>query len=165
MAMGDGHLIMTNAFKCLDLSEPLIPSVLHIEDDDGDAVMVAKSLEAAGCRARIDRVVDGLQALSRFDAIAYGHYPRPDLVLLDLKLPSASGFDVLRRARSYDALSELPIVMFTSSEDEEDKNLCIGYGCTEFAVKPMDYVKYLAVLKGICERYVAPLTDVQPIPA
>ena len=147
---------MPDSFE-FDAFTPPVPLVIHIEDDEGDARMVARSLTRARCRARIVRVVDGREAFTMIDSVANGSFERPDLVLLDLKLPYASGIEVLQRARSYEQLSGLPIVVLTSSDVELDHRLCTEFGCTEYAVKPIDYFDFMVSLKEIFERYILPL--------
>ena len=151
--------IMADGVDIVDFSAPPLPLILHIEDDEGDAKMVARSLARAKCRARIARVVDGREALVKVESIANGSDPLPDLVLLDLKLPYASGIEVLQKIRSFAALSKLPIVVLTSSDVEDDRRMCMEYGCTEYAVKPIDYFAFLATLKDLCERYILPLEN------
>jgi len=127
--------------------------VFHVEDDDGDARMVARGFAKAGCDALIDRAVDGRDALQRLEQFATGEAPLPRLMLLDLKLPYVPGIEVLRFARSQERLKDLPIVILTSSDGEEDRRATRECGCSEYAVKPFDYDAFLDVIRGLSERY------------
>ena len=118
--------------------------------------MVARGFAKAGCDVTIDRAVDGREALRRIEEIANGQAQLPQLILLDLKLPYASGIEVLKHARSHENLKDLPIVILTSSDGEEDRRLTQENGCTEYAVKPFDYDTFLDVIRGLCERYLQP---------
>jgi two-component system response regulator len=62
--------------------------------------------------------------------------PAPDLVLLDLRLPTVDGLNVLRRMRTDQGLSAIPVVVLTGSEDEEDLRECMALGAEGYLVKP-----------------------------
>jgi CheY-like chemotaxis protein len=66
-------------------------------------------------------------------------FPFPDLILLDLKMPAKSGFDVLEWLRTEECLRQVPVVVFTSSVQEEDRARAFELGAKEFLVKPVSY--------------------------
>lgn len=134
-----------------DLGQPL---VVHVEDDDSDAKMVDRSMRRSGRSARIVRAVDGRQGLRLIDAMACGELEAPALILLDLKLPFASGIEVLERARSLPTLSAIPIVILTSSDVDQDRRRCAELGCTDYVVKPIDYYEFQAALNRLWDRYI-----------
>jgi DNA-binding response OmpR family regulator len=133
--------------------DPRLPLVLHIEDDEGDAHLVVRSLAHSSCDVRIARAVDGREALSIVNAVAEGEYERPHLILLDLKLPFVSGAEILRIARSKSVFSDVPIVVLTSSDAEDDVAACADAGCSEYVVKPIDYLEFKSVIADLCDRY------------
>src|SRR5689334_1986999 len=98
--------------------------VLHVEDDANDVFFVQRAFEKAEVGVRLHRVEDGQQALDYLGGIgAYrdrASFPMPDLVLLDLKLPLLSGFEVLEWARAREQFRELPICILSSSDQAED---------------------------------------------
>lgn len=133
--------------------------MLHVEDDEGDAHLVVRCLSQWPTPVRIQRASDGREALNTFEAIVNEEQECPDLVLLDLKLPYYHGVEVLRWARAQQSLKGVPIVMLTSSDMPSDVEACREAGCTEYVVKPMDYLDLKAELEGIRQRHIetAPL--------
>src|ERR1700722_13139872 len=104
------------------------PLILHVEDEDGDARTVARTISKMTCAFRLIRAIDGKEALRLLSEIERGDHEAPDLILLDLKLPYASGMEVLRSARATRSLAETPIVILTSSDVEEDRRQCAKLG-------------------------------------
>ena len=99
-------------------------NILQVEDSRADAVLVKKILDRSKLKTNISVVSDGEKALDylfhRGDYEDRDKYPRPDLVLLDLRLPKLDGTGVLKRIREQEHLKDLPVVIFTSSERDED---------------------------------------------
>ncbi len=129
------------------------PLVLHIEDDDGDAHLVVRCLSHWPSPVRILRAADGKEALNILGEIADGAHERPHLVLLDLKLPFYTGIEVLRWARDREPLCDMPVVVLTSSDMESDVEQCHEAGCTEYLVKPMDYLALKKTLDDLRHRH------------
>lgn len=129
------------------------PLVLHIEDDDGDAHLVVRSLCRGPIPVRIQRAIDGREAISILEDVCKGDADCPDLILLDLKLPFRSGVEVLQWARDQERFHATPIVMLTSSDLESDIEACRSAGCSEYLVKPMDYRELRSTLDQVCHRY------------
>lgn len=133
----------------------MAPLVLHVEDDDGDAHLVVRCVGHWPIPVRLQRAIDGREAMDLLQAVADGNQECPNLVLLDLKLPCYHGVEVLRRIREEEAFRALPVVMLTSSEMPSDVEACRKAGCTDYLVKPMDYLDLKAELEKICVRYLA----------
>lgn len=129
------------------------PVVLHVEDDESDARMVVRGFASARCQVDIVHAIDGRIATEMIDEIALGNRQIPDLILLDLKLPFASGFELLTRARAVVALADVPIVILTSSNLEDDRVRGHALGCTDYLVKPFDYHEFKSLVRDIAERY------------
>jgi CheY-like chemotaxis protein len=120
------------------MSEKLL--ILHAEDDPNDVLLVGLGFRKAAIPAVLRIVNDGEQVIQYLagegpfaDRTAN---PLPALLLLDLKLPRRSGFEVLSWVRSHDDLRRLPIVMLTSSAQAEDINRCYEMGANSYVVKP-----------------------------
>src|ERR1700676_4496487 len=86
--------------------------VLLVEDNPGDVRAVRETLKEALADARLSGVEDGIEAL-RFlrRTHNYSTAPRPDLLLLDLRLPKKSGFDVLQEIKADSVLASIPVVI------------------------------------------------------
>ena len=138
------------------------PLVLHIEDDDGDAHLVVRSLSQGSIPVRISRASDGKEALDFLAAIESRESEAPGLILLDLKLPFLSGKEILIHIRSRENIRELPVVIFTSSDAAEDIVACEDGGCNEYVVKPIEYSEFRSTVDSICKRYFGSTVDAEP---
>lgn len=112
------------------LLNPSKVRILIVEDDDGTALLIEKSLHSAGCQT--------LRASNRLEiANALAAKPFPHLVLLDVLLPDANGFDVLNRIRQHPALTNLPVLMLTSLGERKHINRGLALGATGYITKPV----------------------------
>ena len=73
----------------------------------------------------------------------------PQVVLLDLKLPKVNGLEVLRRLRANDRTRRLPVVVFTSSSEEEDMLSSYSLGANSYVRKPVDFEQFLEATKQL----------------
>ena len=110
-------------------------AVLYVEDEENDVLLLRMCFQQAGITNPFKVVVNGKEAI---DYLA-GHgqyadrheYPFPCLVLLDIKLPLKSGFDVLhwmRQGQQSPAVKKLPFVMLTSSNSPDGRGTCLRFG-------------------------------------
>jgi two-component system response regulator len=116
--------------------------VLLVEDDPDHAELVSRALAEDGERVSLVHLANGdsaLQYLERVGAWADpDSSPRPDLILLDLRLPGLGGGEVLSRIRSVPSLCEIPVVILSTSRTREELAVAAGGGADACAVKPMD---------------------------
>ena len=130
------------------MSQPL--NILLIEDNPGDADLVAETLEQSRLRLDIAVAVDGAQALSRLlREPPYEDTARPDLILLDLNLPKVGGREVLALIKTEPELKEIPVVVLTSSDAEHDivKSYQLGANC--YVTKPVGLVAFQSIVQAI----------------
>lgn len=117
--------------------------ILLVEDNPQDEMLTLRSLRKFNLANSIDIVRDGQQALDYlFRQGEYADRPGPDLpafVLLDLGLPRLGGLDVLKRIRADERTRTLPVVVFTSSSEEEDRIASAMGGANSFIHKPVDF--------------------------
>jgi CheY-like chemotaxis protein len=130
-------------------------NVLLVEDDESAAALFRMVVERAGVDVRLQVARNGQEAL---DYLAgQGRYgdriqcPVPDLLVLDLVLPGVSGFDVLDWRRQHDALRALPVVVFTGSLREADREKALAKGAAEFVTKPADFQSFKMAIRRILE--------------
>ena len=83
-------------------------------------------------------------------------HPMPDLVLLDLKLPRKSGFEVLEWIRANPPTHILPVVMLSSSSHERDITQARDMGANDFFTKPVSIRELRFVMKEICHKWLSP---------
>jgi len=133
------------------MSEKLL--ILHAEDDPNDVMLVGLAFRKAAIPATLRVVNDGeqlIQYLSGEGPFADRKaHALPALLLLDLKLPRRSGFEVLSWVRGHEDLRRLPIVMLTSSAQPEDINRCYEMGANSYVVKPAVLEDLVAMAKTI----------------
>ena len=109
--------------------------VFLVEDNLAFAAMIRKTLTETE-DVQVEAVHDGRAAIERLrKAAAEGEGSIADLVLLDLELPYASGFDVLSAIRAMDSLRGLPVVILTHRDDEEDIQRAYALGANNYVVK------------------------------
>jgi putative two-component system response regulator len=126
----------------LGVDLPRLPKIMVVDDDELNTAVVTECLHLGG----YDEVTctnDPIQALS----IAIRE--RPDAVLLDLHMPRLSGFDVLRQLRADPSTARTPVVILTSSTDEQEKLQALQLGATDFLPKPFHSGELLARLRNI----------------
>ena len=122
-------------------AKPLL--ILHVEDDDNDALLFQKACERAGLPAQVHRVenADDAKAYLTGEA-AYAdrsQYPFPHIVVLDLKMPRVDGFELLKWMRQTEPFAALPVLIFTASMSREDKSRAIAEGANSYFVKPSSF--------------------------
>ena len=135
-----------------DLSgEPL--HILLVEDNEAHAELVIRGLRDQQVANRIHHVTDGEQALDYlFHRGAFAdirEHPRPNLVLLDLRLPKVDGLEVLRTIKTSPALLRLPVVILTSSDAESDIAKSYDYHANSYVVKPLDFKTFTSLMKDL----------------
>lgn len=124
------RIVLDNTRPARKLLDPAKVRVLVVEDDDGTALVIEKALHAFGCRT--------LRARNRQEiADALAAKPFPHLVLLDVMLPDANGFDVLNRIRQHPALENLPVMMLTSLGERKDVATGLRLGANGYITKPV----------------------------
>jgi len=124
--------------------------ILLIEDDRDHTELVRRAIEELGRDVRLLALADGEAALDylfrRGEWADPERSPRPDLVLLDLRLPRLDGFSVLREVKSAPALRHLPVVVLTSSSSDRDVERAYAEHANSYLVKPHDYDRLLTLL-------------------
>lgn len=88
---------------------------------------------------------DGEQALQFFRELDKSQIRCPDILLLDLNIPKADGFQVLTRLRASASCKEMPIIIMTSSSAKADINKSASYNVSEYFSKPSTYAAFLAI--------------------
>lgn len=129
------------------------PIILLVEDNPDDEALTVRALKKANVRNQIVVARDGVEALDYLlgTAVHAGRDARvtPQVVLLDIKLPKIDGLEVLRRVRA-DARTELlPVVILTSSSEEQD--IIEGYrlGANSYVRKPVDFGHFAEAVRHL----------------
>ena len=123
--------------------------ILLVEDNPDDIELTVSVIKDHGVAAEIDVVEDGVEAL------AYMAQRVPDLMLVDLKLPRMNGLDLLRRIRADERTKHVPVVILTSSIEEEDVASSYASGANSYVRKPVDYDEFVQVARKLGEYWLA----------
>jgi len=116
------------------------PTVLIVEDDRDEVDVALRALDRAGVEASVSVARDGFDALEQLGLESASAVPeRPQVVFLDLKMPRVDGFEVLRRIRNHPRISDVPVVMISSSDRKEDIERSYALGANSFLVKRFDH--------------------------
>jgi chemotaxis family two-component system response regulator Rcp1 len=124
--------------------------ILLVEDNPGDVDLTREALENSKVYNILHVVGNGEAAMTFLRRQGeYANAPRPDLVLLDLNLPRKDGREVLAEIKSDEDLKRIPVVILTSSGDEEDilKSYNLHANC--YITKPIDINQFIKVVKSI----------------
>jgi CheY-like chemotaxis protein len=118
-------------------------SVLLVEDDLNDIFLVKRAFKMACIQNPLQVATDGEEAINylRGDGKYADReaYPLPKLIVMDIKMPRRTGFEVLEWVKSDGLLRRIPIVIVSSSEDPEDINRAYELGANAYMIKPVDY--------------------------
>ena len=126
--------------------------ILLVEDSTRDAELILDALEENQLSNEIVHVRDGAEALDylyRRGPFATRPEGHPALMLLDLKLPKVDGLDVLRQIKGDAALKMIPVVMMTSSREEQDLLASYQLGVNAYVVKPMKFQDFVEAVKQV----------------
>jgi CheY-like chemotaxis protein len=131
-------------------SKPLL--ILHVEDDENDAILFQKACERAGVPARTHRVdaADEAKAYLTGQGIYADRvrFPLPHIVVLDLKMPRMDGFEFLKWLRQHQAFAALPTLVFTASISREDKSRAMAEGASSYFIKPASFDALVKMVEG-----------------
>jgi two-component system response regulator len=127
--------------------------ILLVEDNPDHRELTLMTLAENKVRNEVVVAADGLEALDYlFASGAYaGRDPRaaPALILLDLKLPKINGIEVLRRVREDERTRYVPVVILTSSSEEEDVVASLESGANSYVRKPVDFARFVERLQQL----------------
>ena len=126
--------------------------ILLAEDNPNDVELTLAALEELHLANRVHIVNDGQEALDYL--YCRGRYESRDpinplVLLLDLKMPKVDGLEVLRVIKADARLRTMPVVMLTSSREEQDLATSYGFGTNAYVVKPVDFQQFLKALKQV----------------
>jgi hypothetical protein len=124
------------------MSQKLVTFLL-VEDDDTHAHLVTRGLEKARVSNEVFRVADGVDALAFLRQEGeHADKPRPDVVLLDLKLPKMNGHELLSEIKEDPDLKLIPVVVMTTSNAETDRERAYEHRANSYVVKPVSFDKF-----------------------
>lgn len=125
------------------------PHVLLVDNDPLDAELTRDILEGPELGTRVTLMHGGEEALAFFAQAETA----PDLVLLDVNMPRVNGFEVLARLKVCAHWAGVPVVLFSTSDDERDRRRGLAGGAAEYLVKPMRLEALERLLRALMARW------------
>jgi two-component system, response regulator len=128
-------------------------AILLVEDNPDDEALTLRAFRKNNIRNEVVVARDGAEALDYL--FGRGRYAgrdiadKPQVVLLDLKLPKVDGIEVLRQLRADPRTRTLPVVVLTSSKEERDLSECYRLGCNSYVRKPVDFDQFLEAARQL----------------
>jgi CheY-like chemotaxis protein len=124
--------------------------ILLVEDNPGDVELAREALGGASARKNLAVAEDGEEGLLLLRRKGrYQNAPQPDLILLDLNLPTIDGREVLAEIKSDPDLRRIPVIILTSSQDENDILQTYDLHANAYVVKPLDLDKFMEVMRAV----------------
>jgi CheY-like chemotaxis protein len=125
--------------------------LLLVEDDDGHAMLITEALRQASDNLTLQRVTCGDDALHYLRGEApFQARHRPNLVLLDMKLPGKSGLDVLSVVKQDPSLRGIPVAILTTSNALKDRQRAYQSHANAYLVKPTDFDGFRGLARAVC---------------
>jgi chemotaxis family two-component system response regulator Rcp1 len=130
--------------------------ILLVEDNPGDVELTRQALDRARVANRLHVVNDGADAVDfLFRRGQYIDVPRPDIILLDLNLPKKDGRQVLSEIKADSDLAQIPVVVLTTSQAEEDIHRAYQLHANCYITKPVDFNQFLRIIATIEEFWLS----------
>jgi two-component system, response regulator len=120
--------------------------ILLIEDNNSDAELTIRALKKANIANKLIHLKDGVEALDfifargAYTKYAYENYPK--LILLDIKMPKVDGIEVLKQLKANEKTKQIPVVVMTSSKEEQDIVNSYKLGVNSYVVKPVEFENF-----------------------
>ena len=129
------------------------PIIMLVDDDEGHRLLITESLRSGGILNDIVEMQNGQEALDYlFRRDGYQdpvRFPKPGLILLDIKMPKVDGYTVLEQIKTDAWLRVIPVIMLTSADDQVEVNRCYALGANSYVVKPVRYEEFQRRAKAL----------------
>jgi len=127
------------------------PPILLVEDDQVDALTVKRALRDVGVSNKLVHVENGEEAIN---FLKTNTKQRPCIILLDLNMPKMNGIEFLQLANKDESIKSIPIVVLTTSTDQEDRLKIFKHSVAGYMVKSIDYNSFVEMMKTITKYWV-----------
>jgi CheY-like chemotaxis protein len=121
-----------------------MPKLLIVDDEPANIELLARRLTRRGFEV--------VSATSADEGIARAVSEKPDVVLMDIKMPVVDGFEATRRLKANAATRAIPVIALTAHAMQEDRDQVIAAGADEYETKPVDLDRLLAKIQGLLSR-------------
>jgi CheY-like chemotaxis protein len=138
------------------MAEMEMINILLVEDNPGDIRLTQEAFKEGMLRNNLHVVMDGEAAMDFLQGKGeYKDSPRPDLVLLDLNLPKMNGREVLTAIKKDPDLKRIPVVVLTTSQDEQDIVESYKQFASSYIVKPVSMEKFINVVASFKQYWLS----------
>ena len=121
--------------------------ILLLEDEPADAYSVKMALKERRIMSNLHHVVDGREGIEFLNKVGkYSDVPRPDLIFLDLNMPRMNGSEFLIEIKADEKLKDIPVVVLTTSDVENDVVRCYQLGAASYITKPVDMTQFISAI-------------------
>jgi CheY-like chemotaxis protein len=128
--------------------------ILHVEDDDGVAELTREIFKRAQLSVNLHRARDGEECMAFVRKQGtFAGAPTPDLILLDLNLPRMNGREVMEEISRDEKLRHLPVIVLTTSQEQQEILKMYQLRCNSYIVKPIDFAEYAHAIKSLSEYW------------
>ena len=135
--------------------------ILLVEDNEGDILLTKEAFKEGNIVNNLWVVKNGIEALAFLRKEGnYKNINKPDIILLDLNLPKKTGFEVLKEIKEDNKLKTIPVVILTSSKDQDDIIETYSNFANCYITKPITIEKFIKVVKSFSNFW----TDIAELP-
>jgi CheY-like chemotaxis protein len=139
------------------LKKPETPFILMVDDDSDDCLLATDAFEQSGAEGSLVCVEDGYKLLDFLSGT--GDYEGknglpPAVILLDLNMPGKGGCELLREIKDYPQFRKIPIVVFTTSREEQIVDKCLRLGARSFVTKPADFSDWIRIMRSLADKWI-----------
>lgn len=117
--------------------------VIYVDDCEADRELTEICYKRSRLTNPLVTMKSGLELLRHLDRIQSSHASMPAMILIDISMPVIDGFELIQAIRRYPAFAELPIVVLSTSDEIEDREMATRFGAQAYAVKPLDPQGYV----------------------
>ena len=121
-------------------------NILLVEDDIVDAMTVKRALNDIKVTNILNTVGNGEEALA---FLRNPNNEHPGIILLDLNMPKMNGIEFLKVIKNDDSLKRIPVIVLTTSQEEQDKIESFDLGVAGYMIKPVDYLQFVETMRTI----------------
>lgn len=126
--------------------------IVMIEDDEGHARLIERNIRRSGVNNEILPFTNGSDAVKYLfgkDGSGAEHKDQALLILLDLNLPDMTGIDILKRIKENAHVKCAPVVVLTTTDDEQEIKRCYELGCNVYITKPVNYESFANAIRQL----------------
>jgi CheY-like chemotaxis protein len=128
--------------------------ILLVEDNEDDVELTRIGFKKSKLLLNLHHVKDGVECMEFLRKQgSHSHAPRPDLILLDLNMPRMDGREVMAEIVADEALRNLPVIVLTTSTDDEEILKMYNLRCSSYIAKPVDFDQFLRVVQSLADYW------------